>query len=178
MKAIGAPEYYLGGNVIQLGEEWEKEEVNTALSAETYIDNIVQKLATMVGVEEFPKSRYKTPMSEDYYPELDETDLCSPLEASKYRSLIGCANWIVALGCFDIAYTTSTLARYSTVPRQGHYKAVQRIFSYLRHFPKGRLLIDSKEPPIRNHIKHKRDDNWNEFYPDAEEIIPRTVLSL
>ena len=24
MKAIGAPEYYLGGNVIQLGKEWEK----------------------------------------------------------------------------------------------------------------------------------------------------------
>jgi hypothetical protein len=83
MKAIGAPEYYLGGNVIHLGEEWKKEEVNTALSAETYIDNIVQKQATMVGVEEFPKSRYKTPMSENYYPELDETDLCSPLEASK-----------------------------------------------------------------------------------------------
>ena len=176
MKAIGTPEYYLGGNVIQLGEEWEKENVTTALSAETYIDNIVQKLAAMVGVEEFPKSRYKTPMSEDYYPELDETDLCSPLEASKYRSLIGSANWIVALGRFDIAYTTSTLARYSTVPRQGHYKAAQRIFSYLRHFPKGRLLIDSKEPPIRNHIKYERDDNWNEFYPDAEEIIPKDSL--
>src|SRR5215210_2548824 len=159
MKAIGTPEYYLGGNVIQLGEEWEKENINTALSAETYIDNIVQKLATMVGVEEFPKSRYKTPMGEDYYPELDESELCSPLEASKYRSLIGSANWIVALGCFDIAYTTSTLARYSTVPRQGHYKAAQRIFSYLRHFPKGRLLIDSKEPPIRNHIKYERDEN-------------------
>ena len=67
MKAIGTPEYYLGGNVIQLGEEWEKENINTVLSAETYIDNIVQKLATMVGIEEFPKSRYKTPISEDYY---------------------------------------------------------------------------------------------------------------
>jgi hypothetical protein len=176
MKAIGTPEYYLGGNVIQLGEEWEKEEVNTVLSAETYIDNIVQKLATMVGVEKFPKSRYKTPMSEDYYPKLNETDLCSPLEASKYRSLIGSANWIVALGRFDIACTTSTLARYSTVPRQVHYKAAQRIFSYLRHFPKGRILIDSKEPPIWNHIKFERDDNWNEFYPDAEEIIPRDSL--
>ena len=92
-------------------------------------------------------------MSEDYYPELDESDLCSPLEASKYRSLIGSANWIVALGRFDFAFTTSTLARYSTVSRQGHYKAAQRIFGYLRHFPKGRLLTDSKVPPIRNYIK-------------------------
>jgi len=78
MKAIGAPEYCLGGNVIQLGEDWKKEDINTTLSAETYIDNIVQKLATMVGIEEFPKSRYKTPMSEDYYPELDEMRPCNP----------------------------------------------------------------------------------------------------
>jgi hypothetical protein len=84
MKAIGTPEYYLGGNVVQLGEEWEKEGINTALSAETYIENVVKKLATMVGIEEFPKSRYRTPMSENYYPELDDTDLCSPLEGSKY----------------------------------------------------------------------------------------------
>ena len=35
MKAIGTPVYYLGGNVIQLGEEWEKENICTALSAET-----------------------------------------------------------------------------------------------------------------------------------------------
>ena len=58
MKAIGAPEYYLGGNVIQLGEEWEKEGINTPLSEETYIENIAQKLAAMIGAEEFPKSRY------------------------------------------------------------------------------------------------------------------------
>ena len=98
MKAVGTPEYYLGGNVIQLGEEWEKEGITTALSAETYIENVVEKLAKMVGIDEFPKSRYKTPMAEDYHAELDDSELCSPLEISKYRSLIGSANWVVALG--------------------------------------------------------------------------------
>lgn len=177
MKPIGAPECYLGGNVIQLGEEWEKEGINTALSAETCIENnIVQKLAAMVGIEEFSKSRYKAPMSEDYYLELDESDLCSPLEASKYRSLIGSTNWIVALGRFDIAFTTSNLARYSTVPKQGHYKAAQRIFDYLRHFPKGRILIDSEVLPIRNFIKYEKSDNWNEFYPEEEDDTPKDSL--
>ena len=157
MKAVGTPEYYLGGNVIQLGEEWEKEGITTALSAETYITNIVDKLAKMVGVEAFPKSRYKTPMSEEYHSELDMTDLCTPLEASKYRSLIGSANWIVALGRFDIAYATSTLARYSSMPRIGHYKAAQRVFSYLRRYPNGKILIDVKQPPIRNMVKIDTD---------------------
>ena len=107
MKAVGTPEYYLGGNVIQLGEEWERENITTALSAETYIENVVDKLAKMVGVDEFPKSRYKTPMGEEYYPELDESELCLPLEISKFQSLIGSANWIITLGRFDIAYATS-----------------------------------------------------------------------
>src|SRR5688500_14546070 len=176
MKAVGTPEYYLGGNVIQLGEEWEKEGISAALSAETYIGNIVEKLAKMVGVPEFPKGRYKTPMTEEYYSELDETGFCSPLEGSKYRSLIGSANWIVALGRFDIAFATSTLARYSTVPRKGHYKEAQRIFSFLRKFPHGRILIDSKDLPIRNHIKYERSENWGEFYPEAEEDIPKDSL--
>lgn len=73
----------MGGNVLQLGEEWEKEGITTALSAETYIKNVVDKLAKMVGVEEFPKSKYKTLLVEDYHAELDDSELCSPLEASK-----------------------------------------------------------------------------------------------
>lgn len=176
MNAIGAPEYYLGGNVIQLGEEWDKEGMTTALSAKTYIENIIQKLAAMVGVEQFPKGRFKVPMNEEYYPELDDSEFCTPLEASKYRSLIGIASWIVALGRFDIAYATSTLARYSTVPRKEHYKEAQRIFSYLQKFPKGRILIDSKDPPIRNQLRYERSDNWNEFCQDAEENIPPDML--
>lgn len=90
--------------------------------------------------------------------------------------MIGSANWIIALGRFAIAYATSTLARYSTAPSIGHYTAAQRIFGYLRKFPKGKLLIDCKDPPIRNHIKYEREDNWNVFYPEAEEIIPLDML--
>lgn len=152
MKAVGTPEYYLGGNVVQLGEEWEREGITTALSAETYILNIVDKLAKMVGVDEFSKSKFKTSMADKYHTELDQTKLCSPLKASKYRSLIGSANWVVALGRLDIAYATSTLARYSSMPRKGHYEAAQRIFGYLRRYPKGEILIDMNIPPVRDMI--------------------------
>ena len=79
------------------------------------------------------------------------------MEASKYRSLIGSANWIIALGRFDIAYATSSLARYSNMPRKGHYKEAQRIFGYLRKFPQGKLLIDVNQPPIRDMVKIEAD---------------------
>jgi hypothetical protein len=53
-------------------------------------------------------------------------------------------------------------------PREGHLKAVKRILSYLKTFPKGRLIIDTAYPdhsiyPVEDH------PNWKNSYPDAEE---------
>ena len=41
MKGVGKPEYYVGGDVVDLPKEWEKENVSTAFSARTYIENCV-----------------------------------------------------------------------------------------------------------------------------------------
>jgi hypothetical protein len=49
MKGVGKPQYYLGGDVVELGEEWNKEGIYTAFSAETYIKNSLGKPATMCG---------------------------------------------------------------------------------------------------------------------------------
>ena len=171
MKSVGTPEYYLGGNVVQLSEEWEHEGVTTSLSAETYINNVVPKLEKMVG-KEFNKSRWKAPFCENYHAELDQTELCTPLLASKYRSLIGSANWVVTLGRFDIAFATATLARYCMAPRIGHYEAAQRIFGYLKNFNKGQLFIDPSKNVQRQLGEKRSMESWEEFYPDAEEDIP------
>ena len=42
MKGVGTPEYFLGGNIEELGPEWAKENIKTALSAPTYIKNVVK----------------------------------------------------------------------------------------------------------------------------------------
>lgn len=76
----------------------------------------------------------------------------------------------MTLGRFDIAYATSTLARYSMAPREGHLLAMKRIFGYLRNYPQGELLINPK--PF-DHGKSKGiDDTWKEYYPDATEELP------
>ena len=41
LKGIGEPEYYLGGNVDPLDNTWNAENVSLALSARTYIKNVV-----------------------------------------------------------------------------------------------------------------------------------------
>jgi len=116
----------------------------------------------MIGVAVFSKS-YKTPMADEYHAKMNVTELCTSLEASKHRPLIGCDNWIVALGRFNIAYATSTLSRYSTLPRKGHYKAAQRIFGYLKKFPHGKLLIDANQPLVRDKVKIDMDQILTEF---------------
>ena len=58
-------------------------------------------------------------------------------------------------------------------PREGHLNAMKKVFGYLRNLPKGKLLIDVSEPPIRKEVNTKKVHDWIEFYPDAKEDIPK-----
>ena len=114
-------------------------------------------------------------MDYEYHQELDETKLCPPEVISKYRSLIGSANWIITLGHFDILFATNLLARYCSAPRMGHYYAAQCIFGYLMMKPNGKILIDTGPAPIREEVTPITDHDWHEMYPDACEDIPDKV---
>jgi hypothetical protein len=61
------------------------------------------------------------------------------------------------------------------LPRKEQIKSVKRILSYLKIFPKGRLIIDTSYP---DHSVYSVEDhsNWTEFYPDASEEIPKDLL--
>jgi hypothetical protein len=82
-------------------------------------------------------------MSKGYHPEIDDSLLCTEDDSAKYRSIIGCCIWIIVLGRFDIANATSAMNRFNMLPKQGHLKAVKRILSYLKTFPKGRVTIET-----------------------------------
>ena len=73
MKGVGTTEYFLGGNIEELGPEWAQEGIKTALSAKTYIKNVIKKNAAMCGIGTF-KSQ-KSPMAEEYHPEEDTSTL-------------------------------------------------------------------------------------------------------
>ena len=170
MKGVGKPQYYLGGDVIDLPDEWHKEHCRTAFSAETYIKNCIPKIAAMCNKKGF--RGYKTPFSDTYHAELDTSPLCDTETISKYKSLIGSANWIITLGRFDIAYAVSTLSRYSVAPRERHFEAMERVFGYLGKFPDGKLVIDPTQPKIRDIATYNFGFNWSELYPDADKDIP------
>jgi hypothetical protein len=112
LKSVGIPEYYLGGNVEFLEEAWKNQGLELALSAKTYIRNIIPKFEGLFGKEFKP---IKTPMSEGYHPEIDNSPLCTEDDSAKYTSIIGCCIciWIIVLGRFDIAYATSAMSRFN-----------------------------------------------------------------
>jgi hypothetical protein len=89
LKSVGIPEYYLGGNVELLGEAWKNQGLGLALSAKTYIQNVIPKFEGLFGKEFKP---IKTPMSEGYHPEI-----CTEDDSTKYRSIIDCCMWMIIL---------------------------------------------------------------------------------
>jgi hypothetical protein len=104
----------------------------------------------------------------------NDSPLYSEDDSAKYRSIVGCCIWIIVLGIFDIAYDTSAMSSFKMLPKEGHLKAVKRILSYLKTFPKGRVIIDTSYP---DHSMYLVEDhsNWIEFYPDASEEVPKDL---
>ena len=101
------------------------------LSAETYIYNVLPKLAKSCRFEEFRKEMI--PFRKNYYPELSDTPLVPPEKKSLYQSLLGSANWLITLDRFDINYAINTFSKYSMTPREGHMIAMCKVFEYLRY---------------------------------------------
>ncbi len=103
--------------------------------------------------------------------------MSTPDEISYYRSMIGSENWILTLGRFDVAYTLSTLLRYSMAPREGRSHAMVRLFAYLMTHNKGMLFIDPTIPGTRKQAKVSSGQNWSAFYLDSCEDIPDDILA-
>ena len=167
LKGIGVPEFYLGGDVLEMDECWHSQGIFHGLGAETYIRNAVSKYERVLGRT---IAKFDAPMEHKYHPESDDSPLLSERDASLYRGLIGSANWMITLGRFDINYATNALSRYSMAPREGHLSAMLRVFGYLKKYFRSKILIDTSYP---DHSQYPEVEyNWQEFYPDAEEDIP------
>ena len=80
LKNVGIPEYYLGVNVEFLGDLWKNQGLGLAITARTYIQNVILKFESIFGKE---LKAIKTPMSEGYHPEVDDTPICTEEDSAK-----------------------------------------------------------------------------------------------
>ena len=176
LKGVGTPEYYLGGDVIDLTQDvssWAKEGIKFGLSAETYIRRIADQILTsyqkILGVSTGMR-KASTPLPENFHPEQDTSELLDQEGASFYRSVTGAINWVVTLGRVDVAFANQACARYNAIPRKGHLEAAMRIIRYLHTYPKGMIVMDPNRRACNGEFLHH--DTWGQFYPDCHEEIP------
>jgi len=107
------------------------------------------------------------------HPEIDDTGFLNSDEHSKYRMLIGCGQWAITLGRFDVMFAIQTMARFSAAPKQGHTQRMLRIFGYLKAYWKYGITIDVQERELNQAESIKV--NWEEQYPGACEELPNDM---
>lgn len=165
LKGTGTPEYYLGGDV-NIRYDGDKM-VELSTSAKTYIKRVCDKIENLM---EWRLRHFVNPMDPNYHPELDETEFLTGNDVSKYRMMVGSLNWLVTLGRYDIQYTSATLARHMMTPRQGHLKAMQRVFGYLKFNSKFKIKYDATIPDFSMHKIEEYD--WFSLYGPCSEEVP------
>ena len=165
LKGVGTPEYYNGGDI-----GYDKEMKKWYFGARTYIRNTTDKIEKLLGVK---LKNYGSPMETGDHPEVDDTDFLDGKNITIYQMMLGCAQWAITLGRYDVQYATNTLARFGAAPREGHRKRILRVFGYLKYNGKGRTMFDTEDPDVRN--INFEENEWIDLYPDAKEAIPTYV---
>ena len=140
------------------------------MSAKTYIKNVSERIEKLL---QCTLKNFGSPMESGDHPEMDETDFLPTDKIPIYQMLIGCAQWAVTMGRFDIQYSTNTLARFAQMPKEGHFKRCKRLFGYLKHNPTGRLLFDPTNPDLSCFNFQAHD--WTDIYPQPEEYLPDRI---
>ena len=167
LKGVGKPDFYLGADFSTIKGPYNEKGETPTWSAKTYLKNVCEKIERLVG----PLRSYSHPMDPTYRPELDNTDLLGADDIAKFRMLIGSGQWVISLGRFDVQYPVTMLARFSMAPREGHLKAMMRVFGYLKAYMKGRLIFNTSPLDIGG-AEFVEPALWTEMYPNAGEDLP------
>ncbi len=102
------------------------------------------------------KAKFKfwnSQISENCFPEFNESPFLECSEISKYQMMIVSLNWIVAPGKFDVPFCRLKLARDAQCLKLGHLKAAQRVFRYFKSCYKDEMKVDTLHPTLQGEKK-------------------------
>jgi hypothetical protein len=90
--------------------------------------------------------------------------------------MIGCLQWAVSLGRFDIQTATMTMSRFRAAPRQGHLESLKRMYGYLRKFSSAAIRVRTDTPDFTE--LPDQDFDWcYSVYDYVEECFLKTSQS-
>ena len=157
---------------IHLGCDFFRDRDGTLCSGpKKYIDKMIENYEKMF--EEKPK-KYSTPLEKNDHLELDDSTLLDADRISQYQSLIGCYNWLISLGRFDILTAFMTMSRFRVAPRQGHLDRLKRMCGYLRQSSNGAIRYRTEAPDYSG-LPSQEFDWSRSIYGNVKEEIPGNI---
>jgi hypothetical protein len=164
LKGVGPLTYHLGCDYFR-----DKKDGTLCYGPKKYIEKIVDQYEMMFGSK--PKE-YTSPLEKGDHPEVDTSDELDEEGIKKYQTMIGCLQWAISLGRFDIQTATMTMSRFRSAPRKGHLDRLKRIYGYLRKFSSAAIRIRVNEPNL-NDLPDQNFDWCYSVYGDVQELLPR-----
>ena len=96
-------------------------------------------------------------MEKGDHPEVDLSEELDQEGIKRYQSTIGCLQWAVSLGRFDIQTATMTMSRFRVAPRQGHLDTLKRMYGYLKKSSSAAIRVRTNQPDLDNLPKQDFD---------------------
>ena len=163
------PEMYLGGGLTKVKTKSGTE--CWTMSLEKYVKEAIENVKSKLGASGLRlPSKCITPFLSGYHPSEDTTKELDAEGTKYFQELIGVLRWAIELGRVDILLEVSLLSSHLALPRVGHLQQVYHIFGYLNESPRRRLYFDPDYPNIL--VSRFQKFEWEDFYQDAEELIP------
>ena len=165
LKGVGPLEYNLGCTY--------KKDPDGTLAADPrrYVNKILESSERLF--KERPRKTWP-PLEGGDHPELDTSELCDEHQTKQFQTLIGQLQWLISLGCFDIAVHVMSLSRFRAQPRKGHLDRATRIVGCLLFLPDGAIRFRTGEPDFSS-LKDQ-EYNWTRsVYSGACEQIPHDI---
>ena len=166
LKDVGPPSKYLGAKIGQ--QTLDDGSKAWSMSAEeSYLKKAIPEIERRFGNKGnlFGKSALDTPAPTDFHPELDQSTVLDEDNVWLYQSYIGILRWATELGRVELTHSAATMAKFNAAPREGHLRALLRVFAYCEKHITSMIVFDGKAKDFSDIIWDSAD--WSEFYPDA-----------
>lgn len=121
MTDLGACKYYLGMTVRR-----DRPNRTIHLGQRAYIENVLRDF------DMWEVRPVATPMDQTKLAAADEDYKCDPDHRIRYQSAVGSLMYAMLGTRPDLAFAVSVVSRYAANPTESHWKAVKRIFRYLK----------------------------------------------
>ena len=114
----------------------------------------VEKFLTEHGMWK-PKGT-PTPMGTEKFQAAEEDFQATETSRTSYQSAVGSLMYAMLGTRPDIAYAVSVVSRYGSNPNEAHWKAIKRIFRYLRHTVDYHLVFRGNLKPLSDRCPYLR----------------------